>query len=293
MIKTEYKNTDRIWKIIDIIKWGEEYFADKGIESPRLNIEILLSELLNLTRLDLYLHYDTPLLKPELDKLREFIKRRIKFEPIEYITGFAYFRDLKLKVNNSTLIPRPETELLVDYAVSILKELKDTPRILDIGTGSGCIAIALAREFPKYKITAIDDSNEALEVAIENANLYKCQNISFNRMNILTEVPEGKFDLIVSNPPYLSLDDFLQSQPEIRNYERRESLTDGKDGLTFYRRFAQIFPLVLKKNGRFLFEIGYNQSTAVKEIFSNTKFEINIFSDCNNIERFVSGLIKN
>lgn len=289
----ERNKKEKEWRIIDILKWGEEYFASKGIESPRLNIEILLSELLNLTRLELYLHYEQPLLKTELEKLKEFIKRRVKFEPLPYITGYAYFRELKLKVNHSTLIPRPETELIVDYAEEILNNINYSPRILDIGTGSGCIAIAIAQKFPGSEIIAIDDSDEALEIAIENAKFYKCENITFRKMNILTDIPDDKFDLIISNPPYLSLDEFLQTQPEIRNYERMESLTDGLDGYTFYRRFAQIFPDMLKRSGKFILEIGYNQSAAMHHIFTPEIYEIGIFKDLNNIERYVIGLIKN
>lgn len=290
---SEHNKQEKEWRIIDIIKWGEEYFASKGIESPRLNIEILLSELLNSTRLGLYLHYEQPLLKTELEKLKELIKRRVKFEPLAYITGYAYFRELRLKVNRSTLIPRPETELIVDYAEEILNEIHYSSRILDIGTGSGCIAIAIAQKFPNSEIIAIDDSDEALEIAIENAKFYKCQNITFRKMNILTDIPDDKFDLIISNPPYLSLDEFLQTQPEIRNYERMESLTDGLDGYTFYRRFAQVFPDMLKRSGKFILEIGYNQSAAMYHIFNSEKYEIEIFKDLNNIERYVVGLIKN
>lgn len=290
---SEHNKQEKEWRIIDIIKWGEEYFASKGIESPRLNIEILLSELLNSTRLGLYLHYEQPLLKTELEKLKELIKRRVKFEPLAYITGYAYFRELRLKVNRSTLIPRPETELIVDYAEEILNEINYTPRILDIGTGSGCIAIAISRNFPKCEIIAIDDSDEALEIAIENAKFYKCQNITFRKMNILTDIPDDKFDLIISNPPYLSLDEFLQTQPEIRNYERMENLTDGLDGYTFYRRFAQVFPDMLKRSGKFILEIGYNQSAEMYSIFTQEIYEIEIFKDLSNIERYVVGLIKN
>ncbi len=288
--------TERIstkWTVLDIINWGENYFEKRGIDSPRLNIELLLCDLLNFSRLQLYLNYDKPLLETELKKLKEYIKRRTHYEPIQYITGYAYFRDLKFKVTPATLIPRPETEILVDLVIKYSDKFGSNPKILDIGTGSGCIAIALARAIPQAEILAIDHNSDALAIAGINSNEYHCKNICFRKMNILNEIPNDRFDIIVSNPPYLSLTDFSEAQPEIKYYERKDSLTDGYDGLTFYRRFAQIYPQLLSVNACFFLEIGYNQQSSIQKLFNSQQYELLFFRDFNDIIRYVVGLMNN
>lgn len=279
-------STQEQWRIIDIIKWGSDYFAKKGIDSPRLNTELILSNVLNISRFDLYKSYDKPLINEELHKVKALIKRRLNREPIQYILGEAYFLGRKFYVDNSSLIPRPETELIVTLALQCPNKYKTT--ILDIGIGCGCIAISLAINLPTSLIYAIDNNQKSLELARKNAQLYGINNIIFEKIDILKELPSyQQFNIILSNPPYISLDEYNKLEPELY-FEPKDALSDNKDGLSFYYRFVEIFPKLLCSEGIFFVEIGYNQYETVKDIFQKNNFKINVTKDFNGIPRVIS-----
>jgi release factor glutamine methyltransferase len=281
----------KIWTVLDLINWGKDFFAQKGIDSPRLTIELMLCEVLKVRRIDLYAQFDRPLKDDELARLREMTKRRAGREPLQYILGNTEFYGLPLVVTPDVLIPRPETEILVEAA---LKHCKNSGskvlKILDIGTGSGCIAIALAVHLPEAEITAIDVSDDALKTAQKNAQLNNVQNVTFSEVNILEELPEGApFDVIVSNPPYIADEAMEELEPELFDHEPHEALSDGADGYTFYRKFASIFKNLLKPDGKFFVEIGHGQAERVEAGFKRGGYEVEFLEDFEKIPRVVVG----
>lgn len=281
--------------VLESLKLSTEYLEKKGIESPRLNAELLLSEILKCSRLDLYLKYDQPLKEDEINKYREWIARRGKHEPLQYIIGAVEFYGLKFKVDHSVLIPRPETEILVETIINQIK-VKSSPIILDIGTGSGNIAIALAKNLPNSKILAVDISERALNVAKENAEIYGMnEQIEFIKKNIFNEslFKDLRFDVVVSNPPYVSSYDYQTLQKEIINYEPKSAVTDNDDGLSFYRRITQIANKYLNPNGKLFYEIGKDQSKNIYEIMNENGFiDIQIIKDYQQIDRVIFGTKK-
>jgi release factor glutamine methyltransferase len=278
--------------VLESIKLSTEFLTNKGIESPRINAELMLANILNCKRLDLYLSFERPLNDEETNLYREFIRRRSKFEPLQYILGSVEFYGLEFKVNKSVLIPRHETEILVE---TILKSVeKDSAlNILDIGTGSGIIAISLAKNLPASSITAIDSSDSALVIAKENAELNGVEKqIKFKSSDIITnEVDLGyPFDIVVSNPPYISMEDYKDLAPELRLYEPQIALTDNFDGLNFYRTITGKSKTLLNKGGKLFFELGQGQSKKVSDILQQANFSnIVIKKDYQNIDRVISG----
>ena len=280
----ELKN--KIWRVIDILKWGENYFQSKGFESPKQEIEWLLCDLLNYKRIDLYFQFEQPISRSELDRLKGWIKRRINREPLQYITGTTEFYGHQIKVNPNVLIPRQETERLVDVALHCIGNL-NTPNILEVGTGSGCISIAIAGEKTEAKITAIDISVEALNVAKRNAVYNQMSHIQFMEMNFLTSAPNGTYDLLVSNPPYIPEEEMDEIMVEVRNYEPKLALTDQRDGLSFYHRIASEAKSLIKPKGWIVLEVGLgSHPDKVKNIFQYAGFEqLEMIQDFNNDER--------
>ncbi|MFH1052695.1 MAG: peptide chain release factor N(5)-glutamine methyltransferase [bacterium] len=278
------------WTIIDVLKWTSGYFTEKGIESARLNIELILCSVLNISRIDIYTKHDKPLNDLELKNIRNMVLKRVSGEPLQYVLGKTTFLDTEIMVNDTVMIPRPETELLVNCVLNDYPNKYKKIKILDIGTGSGCIALNLAKNFQQSDVLAIDSSYFALLTAKNNGTNLAIRNISFNQCDILKEIPTNeKFDIIVSNPPYIPLDEYNQLDDEIKNHEPKEALTDGSDGLTYYRRFSRIFPELLKKEGRFYCEMGYNQRQHIENIFSGQVVTLTFFNDFNNIPRVVRG----
>ncbi len=275
--------------ILEIIKLGTQFLKDKNIESPRLNIELIICKVMKIKRIDLYTQYDRPFAEEEISIIREMMIRRSNNEPLQYILGNTQFMDLKLNVNNSVLIPRPETELLIERVIMDYPDKDAEYKILDIGTGSGCIALSLAKYFKNSDIIAADISPEALVTAQKNAELNSIENVKFFEFDILTKIPKTKFDIICSNPPYISIEDYNKLEPELLEYEPSISLTDSSDGLTFYRRYTEIFPKILNINSYFYLELGYGQYLSVKEIFSVTKCNLDVSNDLNGIERILRG----
>lgn len=278
--------------ILEAVNSAAEYLNKKNIKSARLNAELLLAHVLNLKRMQLYLSYDTPLKKNEIDLYRELLLRRSKFEPLQYIIGKVEFYGLELEVNSSVLIPRPETELLVEEIINSYPKDQEI-NILEVGCGSGNISIALASNFTNSKIIAIDVSESAVELSNRNAKL-NCvaEKISFVKEDIFNDLSENfsNFNIIVSNPPYVSSEDYNRLELELRLYEPQIALTDRSDGLTFYKRISEQSKFLLKQKGKIFFEIGFGQSDAVKKILAQRGFEnIKIKKDYSGIDRIISG----
>ncbi len=279
-----------IWRVVDIIKSSTDFLTKKGVPDARLDAETLLGHVLDKERLELYLYFDRPLDQEELNRYREHIRRRGNREPLQHILGETGFMNLILKTGPAVLIPRPETEILVEKAIAVSRNRN--LRILDIGTGSGCIAISLAQELEQAKVLAVDISQEALDVARENAILNNSK-VSFQAIDILKTLPkiEERFDLIVSNPPYITLAEKDTLQKEVAEYDPHQALFDEEDGLSFYRRYAEIMPQLLNPEGQFFFEFGgIHQEKAVLNIFMRKGFHnLEIIQDYNGDPRVIAG----
>lgn len=277
--------------ILEAIKLSTEYLVKKGIESARLNSELMIADLLNCKRLDLYLTFERPLKDEEVDKLRQWISRRGKNEPLQYILGKADFYGLQFEVDSSVLIPRPETESLVDNIIARNKYHSKLD-ILDIGTGSGIIPIILAMNLPESNLTAIDVSSEAISLAKINAVKHGVlDRINFLNQDIFsTEFSAQSFDLIVSNPPYVALSEYFTLQKEIVDFEPKEAVTDEGDGLKFYSFIAEKAKLWLKDGGKLYFELGKGQFSFVEEKLKMEGYSnISVTKDLANIERVIQG----
>lgn len=273
------------WTIKDILEWTTRYFADKGIQEPRLEADLLLAHVLQKNRVFLYANYDVPLNKEEKDCYKQLITRRARQEPLAYITGEKEFMSLLFKVNPQVLIPRPETELLVETAVELARQY-ETPHIIDVGTGSGCIAISIACYLPSARVEGSDISDEALAVARENA-LSNGVKVDFFRENLLQAcTAQDKYDLIVANLPYVTDREYQDLEEGIKRFEPRSALVGGKDGLDLYRSLvAQSYDL-LNHNGYLLFEISPLQAEAVLELTSGFK-QVKIYKDLAGRDRLV------
>ncbi len=278
------------WRVVDIIKTSTDFLEKKGVPDARLDAEILLGNVLKKNRLELYLFFDRPMGRDEMDLYREHIRRRGTREPLQHIVGETGFMNLILKTTSAALIPRQETEILVEKTLEL--NLKPDARILDIGTGSGCIAISLAQSLEEARILGIDISKEALDLAEENAVLNKTR-VVFQKIDILKSLPniDGRFDVVVSNPPYIAPSEKDQLQIEVAQFDPELALFDGSDGLSFYRRFAEILPDLLVPGGHFLFEFGGSpQEDSVLNIFMKKGLhDLEIIQDYNGDPRIISG----
>ena len=252
------------WTVLKLLQWTADYFREKGIESARLNAEQLLSATLEMDRVALYVNFERPLNAAELSRYREKVQRRAGREPIQYILAETEFWSLPFQVNPAVLIPRADTEVLVEEA---LKKMDGCSSVLDIGTGSGAIAIALAHEKPELQVTALDCSEGALEVARSNARRNGVEGRVACLVGDLKNLPPGPFDMIVSNPPYIPSRDWAQLMPEVRDHEPRLALDGGDDGLEAYRRIAVQSVRVLPPGGWLLVEIGVGQAADVTALF--------------------------
>ncbi len=281
-------------QILEVIKKTTPYFEKQGIESPRLTIELLLAHLLKKKRMDLYLEFERELDEATLVKLREMVKRRVAGEPLQYITGEVEFCGLKLLVDKRVLIPRPETELLVEAVAKRLKaesgERKAGAKIVEVGTGSGCIAIALAKKLPEAEITAVDVSPEALEVARGNGKLHQVEkNVRFLESDLLQALPDSfVVEAIVSNPPYIADGELAKLPKEVRDFEPVRALAAGEDGLKVIRRLVMDAKRILSPSGFMALEIGAGQRVAVEEIFGQQGFVVvEVVKDLQGHERVI------
>tara|TARA_B100000029_G_C17526988_1_gene942006 strand:- start:299 stop:1021 length:723 start_codon:yes stop_codon:yes gene_type:complete len=234
------------------------------------------------------MRFDEPLTKLHLRTLRSWVKRRIKHEPLQYITGSCSFYGREFLVSPDVLIPRPETERLIDVSIETVID-KKSPSILDIGTGSGCIAITMALEIPDSSVLGVDISPSAKNIAILNRKNFKAKNTTFVEMDILQKIPEKNFDLILSNPPYISKEELPTLMEEVKYFEPKIALTDNDDGLTFYNRYAEIAKALLKKDGYLILEVGIgNHPKIVESIFRKSGYnDIKTFKDYNGDTRII------
>lgn len=283
------------WQIRELIKFSIDFLEQRGIDEARLNTELLLSHALQCPRLRLYTEQETILSNSEIRKFKALLERRINHEPYQYIIGSANFMGLTLRVDQRVLIPRPETELLVDSLVMYMKEFladRETIDILDIGCGSGNIPIALCKFMQKVRVVSIDVSQEALDVAKLNATVHGVkERITFMKGDVfhsITDVIARKFHVIVSNPPYVGSNEWETLQTEIRRYEPRNAVSDFKDGYSFYKRISEISLSLLEDNGCIAFEVGYDQMNSVSIILKESGFsDQQIIPDLSNIPRVI------
>lgn len=271
----------KAWTIRDLLKVTSDYLKQKDIESPRLNAEVLLAHVLALSRVELYLRFDQPLNEEELSRYRALVKRRLGREPLQYITGSQEFWSLDFEVGPSVLIPRPESEMLVETALSLWRAGRiphpERPRLLDLCTGCGALAVALAREVPAAAVWASDLSGDALATARRNAAKHDVG----DRMEFLTgdlfEPSRDRnliFDLMVSNPPYIRSDAMESLPPEVRLYEPRQALDGGKDGMVYIERILSEGPDFLAPGGWVLVEMDPEQtSEALRRIEGTRRYE--------------------
>jgi len=268
--------------VLEAIQKSAEFLGKKNVESPRLQTELLLAHLLKMPRMKLYLNFDRQLTTAETDALRELVKRRGLREPLQHIVGSTSFCGFEISVNRHALIPRPETELLAELGWQYLSSLAGNPTGLDFGTGTGCLAIAVAAKCPAAKVTALDVSAEALALAKTNAAQNKLAGrIEFFHGNGFAALPAPAptFDLILSNPPYVASGEVETLEPEVRDFDPRTALDGGPDGLDFYRLLAREAKALLKPDGKIMLEFGDGQAGAIKEIFERENWIVEAVKD--------------
>ena len=286
--------TDREWRLMELVHAAREYLEKKGIENPRGDAEALLGKVLNLARIQLYVQHDRPMRTEEIAEYRRLLSRRAQHEPLQLLLGKVEFLDTVIHVAPGLLIPRPETEELAQLAVKVVGEslTNAEPRILDIGTGTGCLAIALASQLATARIDAVDINFEAIKCATANAE----RNGVSDRVRVLTaDVLSSRFltlvqppyDLVVSNPPYVADHEFDTLQPEVKQFESRSALMAGPDGLNFYRRISELIPTLLSPDGMLLLEIGASQGEPIRHLLSSQFTEIAVGKDMAGHDRFV------
>jgi len=281
--------TNEMLTVLEIIKKTTDFFAARGIDSPRLNAELLIGHALQRKRMQLYLEFERPLAEAELELIRPLVRRRAQHEPVQYILGETEFLGLKLKVDRRALIPRPETELLVEHIRTMWGQATAPGHILDLGTGSGAIALALAQAFPEAQVTATDRSADALTLARENADrLGLSARVQFLRADWFEGVPAGPCDVIVSNPPYLTAEETAQTALEVRGFEPVSALTAADAGLADLKRIVAGAPAFLTASGLLALETGIAQRDPLLEAARAAGFsQVEIKRDLTERDRFV------
>ncbi len=281
--------------ILDFLNYSDTLLKQNEINDARLNAEFMLCNVLGCDRISLYLNYDKPLSKDEIEAFNKYLSKRLKYEPLQYILGKANFYGLDFIVNNKVLIPRPETELIVERVIKHIDDFHAKKiSIFEIGSGSGCISISIAKDLEarkiEYDIFSIDSSSDAIKVANENLKLNNLdeKRIRFYEKNVFEIKKLNKsFDYIVSNPPYISLEDYRKLSVEVRDYEPAAALTDDGNGLKF---FAKIFQISRDSSftGKIFCEIGYGQKNEIELLLKDNKLECHTFhKDYNGIYRIL------
>ena len=274
---------------VDILNHGLEFLKSSSIENPEKEIEIFLCHLLSCSKFELYNRLEKNISLTKVNLLNEWLERRAKREPIQYITNNACFYGRDFYVNKNVFIPRPESERLIEEAINFLSYF-DSPRILEIGTGSGCLSISLAIELPNSNVQSIDFSEDAIHVAKINSEKFHVNNISFQKLDFLkTEMKTfHNFDLLISNPPYIPKKDMESLMPEVRKFEPYSALTDNNDGLEFYRKLSSDLPYILNNNGIGIFEVGIGHHPKdAKRIFNKVGRSIKLLKDYNGDDRLL------
>jgi len=285
------------WTIQKLLNWTVDYFTKHEIDSPRLSAELLLSSVLSLKRIELYTNFDKAVAKSHLDRLHDLVRRAGRQEPIAYLIGKTEFYSIELDITPDCLIPRPETELLVERAIEFLKTRSGPQFICDLCTGSGCIAVAIAKNLSCTNIIATDICSAALNVAGRNVTKYKldkqiellCGDL-FDPLIPQLDKNGDKFDLIVCNPPYVSDRELAALDKNVRDYEPHFALSGGQDGLDVYRKIIEKADSFLKSDAALMLEIGYGQGPAIKELLESTGAygRITVEKDFQNNDRVVT-----
>ncbi len=277
-------------KIKDIFIEYKKILKENNFDTYSLDVEVLLMNVTGFSKIQLYLNTDYTLKTEEYEKFKKFFNRRLKNEPIAYIIEKCEFMGMDFLLNNHTLIPRPDTEILVEKAIEIINK-NNFNNALDIGTGSGAIAISLAK-YCNINVTALDINNEAIEMAKKNADINNVQNIEFIQSDIFEKI-NNKYDIIVSNPPYIKTKDIKTLEKNVKDYEPILALDGGKSGLIFYEKITNNAIKYLNKNGYLMFEIGYDQAKDVKNIMENNNFyNITVLKDLSGLDRVIFANIK-
>jgi release factor glutamine methyltransferase len=289
-----YKNPfmstkQKFWKLIDLLNTTSDYFKAKNIENPRLNAELLLGHVLKMKRVNLYVEFERIISNTELSTYRELVSRRITHEPLQYIIGQTEFMGLPFNVNPSVLIPRPETEILCETVLALKDGLTNPVSVLDIGTGSGCLAVSLAHFWPGAKVSGIDINEKTLEAARSNAKLNKTDNAFFFNSDIFNWPDlemQQEYSVVVSNPPYIKKDEMTTLQPEVKDFEPAEALTDFADGMKFYSHFFTLVEQGLLKCTYFVLEMSGLQPEKIVDEAKSRKFgNIEVIKDLTGIDR--------
>lgn len=288
--------------IEEVLAFSKDYLEKAAVENPRYSAESIIAHALACNRLDIYLNYDRPLTTAELDKIRILLKRRRAKEPLQYLFEETEFFNCKLKITKDVLIPRPETEELVEFVYKTIykdlfgeekngskvfnKEVTAKKTLWDICTGSGCIAISLKKLFPSFEVNASDISIEALNIAKKNATINEC-GVDFRLGDLLLPFKNEKADYLICNPPYISEKEFSFLSDDVKNFEPKIALVAKEDGLEFYKRFADILPAFLTPKAKVFFEIGYGQGEMVKDIFVDRIWRSKkVYKDLSGKDRF-------
>ena len=267
---------------------AESMLTKQEIETPRLEAEILLAHTLKVGRLYLYVNSEQELTQEQIEIYNELINKRMNHEPTAYIIGHREFMDLDLIVNQDVLIPRPETEVLVETVIDQLNDITNIVRLADIGTGSGAIALSLAKNLPGASVDAVDISEKALTIAKLNASKYNLiGRIAFHLGDLLSPLSDKKFNAIVSNPPYIPSKVIDTLQAEVRDYEPKTALNGGIDGLDFYRRLIEEAPKLLTDDGFLAVEIGFDQAEAVKHLAKDYFQKVEVVKDLSQNDRVI------
>lgn len=281
------------WTILKMLEWTTQFFQERKIESPRKEAELLLGHCLKLERIMLYAKFDYPLEAAELDRYRALVKRRSQREPMAYIVGSCDFWDITLKTDKRALIPRPDTETLIEAALKIIGQ-DEHAVIVDVGTGTGAIALTMAKHRPEATIIATDLSQDALDLAGENAQALSLQaRVTFCQGDLLNALPDAveQVDMILSNPPYIGESERADLMVDVRDYEPGMALFAGEDGLDIYAKLIPQAHAKLKPAGALLCEIGYRQGSAVSALFESAGFtQVQILKDLSGHDRVVMGL---
>lgn len=292
------------WTILSILKWTTSYFTSHNIENPRASAEVLLAHVLGVKRIDLYIRYDQPLIPDELSRFKTVIRRRMRREPVAYIMGEKEFWSMPMAVTPDVLIPRPETECLVETALALLSPSGGKtewpgppPRILELGTGSGAVALALASELKTAVLMASDRSEKAIGVARQNArrlDLDRRVHLFCGDWFACMHAPVWRFDMILSNPPYIPTAEIDRLQAEVSGYEPRGALDGGIDGLAAIRIIIDRAPDYLRPGGHLLLEIGHDQKAGVEKIvaLSNHYAQLDVVRDYGGHDRVAKILRK-
>ena len=275
---------------INLLSKSIQYLKKYNVENARLDAEYIFAYVLGVKRVSLILNFDEEISEENKNLIRQYIVRRGKYrEPLQYIVKEWEFYGYPIKVDERVLIPRQDTEILVEQCIYLMKE-RENPKILDIGTGSGAISIALAKELPESEVLGLDVSDDALKMAVVNRELNNVSNLKFLKSDVFQHVKEKNYDLIVSNPPYIPVEEYDELMPEVKKYEPRMALTDGGDGYYFYEKISEESGNYLKNGGYLAFEVGYNQGETVSQLMEKNGFQIiGRIADYGGIERVIIG----